>query len=445
MSLRERYRTYLATIWEGTPVGSYVVGRDPVPARPFVIVTAAFPRRRARAAARGIAIEKQDAAAEDESLNAMLVARIAAAGLEALPGTGLDPAGSHHEPSFWVWDATAARAIAWGREFDQFAVLAGDGRSVRILPCYPEHEPPIAPDVVRIFSGDPTIAALLERELRSRGWDRATRFLSATDRETPILVIGIGEAGIDAASADSPWRFGIATPWRSVPEADRDRLFAPGLAALHGGKDDLLEVAALPHETPRLVDPDAGRELEPWIGRVSDGVMRLWSSGASPSAAAAAGWKTPGYVAPGNVTPLRVFAPGGLEAGIGTLLAIVWAAFSLVVVFLWIGRIASDPIDFEFFDFALLGIGLGVLAVATISALAFWRAEPAKPARWRRDAVIAAASGLPIALVGEIAIIGRDAPPWAHAACFGLASLVAAGGLVVLLLSPLFTRPGSSP
>src|SRR5439155_4366493 len=135
-------------------------------------VTAAYPRRRAIAESRGRLADPLRADADDEAANASLRDRLLRDGFDAIPCVGTNASGSHSENSFWVWDVAPIRAAHWARFCDQFAIVAGDGRVVRLVPCFPEYEPSGAPDVALLLHepGDSSrgIIASLERELAAR-------------------------------------------------------------------------------------------------------------------------------------------------------------------------------------------------------------------------------------------------------------------------------------
>lgn len=217
MSLRALYRTYLRTEWHGVPHCAVFRHDSPNCARPFVVVTGACPRARPEPLARA------DAAAQ-----ARLAERIRAAGFEPIPCEGRDPSGPHAEPSFWVWDVEAAEGIEWGRDFDQHAIVAGDGRRHAILPCFPEDEPPTAPDLVWLADCPESLAD----ELRGSGWS-ATRFETEKPVDPPMLAIGVGRGGIEAVDSSAPWRVAIAAPWTAIDPAEQLRLRSwPGLETL---------------------------------------------------------------------------------------------------------------------------------------------------------------------------------------------------------------------
>ena len=217
MSVRELYRTYLRTEWHGVPDCALFTHASPSCVRPFIVVTGACPRERPAPLARA-----------DDAAQRRLAERIRAAGFDPLPCEGSDPTGPHAEPSFWVWDVEAGEAIEWGRDFDQHAILAGDGRRHAILPCFPEDEPPIAPDLVWLADCQEGMAD----ELRALGWT-ATRFESEKPSEPPMLAIGIGVAALAAADSSAPWRVAIAAPWTTLDPREELRLRSwPGLTAI---------------------------------------------------------------------------------------------------------------------------------------------------------------------------------------------------------------------
>ena len=76
-----------------------------------MIVTAAYPRRRALAVKNGAAVDGARAQLDDARANAMLAAQIRKAGREPIAIEGEDPGSAHREPSFWVWDATEERTV----------------------------------------------------------------------------------------------------------------------------------------------------------------------------------------------------------------------------------------------------------------------------------------------------------------------------------------------
>lgn len=230
MSLRELYRTYLRTEWHGVPDYAVFKHDSPHCARPFVVVTGACPRARP---------EQQPRA--DAAAQARLAERIRAAGFDPIPCEGRDPTGPHAEPSFWVWDVEAGEAIEWGRDFDQHAIIAGDGKRHAILPCFPEDEPPVAPDVVWLVGAPEGLAD----ELRGLGWS-ATRFEVNEPDQPPMLAIGVGPGAIEAADSSAPWRVAIAAPWTAMDPAEQLRLRSwPGLATLRAADAEAIVAAWL--------------------------------------------------------------------------------------------------------------------------------------------------------------------------------------------------------
>lgn len=363
MSLRQQFRAYRRAIFRDSPVGDFSLETSEVPARPFILVTAAYPRRRARAIARNEHVDPEIAEREDGDANGALASRIGEDGREAIGCMGVDPEGPHSEASFWVWDATVAQGLAWGRAFDQFAIIAGDGLRAGLLPCFPGEELEIAPDVVLLLherGGSPDGAvALIERELRTRGWDHDTRYLRPAvdfsdlaafrawlvrERVSPMLAVGVHEGGLFAIETDAPTRIGVASPWAAIPPTDRARLAAwPGWMAVHGGRDRVApavsNLAALPPTAARLADPEAGHEIEPWAGRIADGIMRLWNAPERIGSATAAGWRMPGFQG-ATTSPARRSgaAAAMITAGIGVM--VLGVVFALAIGVVWIGLAA---------------------------------------------------------------------------------------------------------
>jgi len=495
VTLREKYRLYRKTVWTGTPVGSFVLGVSAVPPRPFVIVTAANPRSRERDRLAGKAKGPGTAAHEDEIANETLAKAIHDAGFEPLRCVGTDPDSPHKEPSWWVWDATPAKALQWGRAGDQIAVVIGDGVNARLISCFPEWEPQSAPDVVLLLheldgSGDGT-PALLERELRARGWTEtvflrptlqlgATLGVNAADlfaraREamaaelaragtTPMLVIGLRESGLLAAVHEAPWRIGVGSPWSLLPPGTLAReASSPGLFAIFGETDTemLKELAALPREVPRLVDPEGGRDLSAWVGRIADGVFRLWTAPLAPRAAIAAGWRITGYrgalmrgaaadAAAGHSVAAGVaIAAGILLSLLGALVALAGLAF-FAVLLICSGSSRSMQGDVLFMLGALfvgLGGGAGLIYAGVKLSRSTRTASASTPRRGGSTglvragiAAIAAGAGLFIGAEVLVALAQMNSSnfsvtPAFHVGLGGLSLLFAGAGTVLLIVS----------